>query len=138
MPISQVKKTIYGCDRCGFESEDAFARGQYMNMTIESAGKGFDGGTGGATVRKWICGNCVSDFNQFMNIEKTQTKQCVFIEAWIGRCKNDAVPGGIVCEHHRKQKCWSCEEQATSNCEHTSQFVCGVAQCNKHKHHSGG
>lgn len=56
------EKKIYCCDRCGFESENSFARNQYMHLRVEHAGMSYDGSTGGATHHWFFCGICVSDF----------------------------------------------------------------------------
>lgn len=60
------EKKIYECDRCGFESENTFARGQYMNMRVEHVGQSYDGSAGGATKHWWLCGICVTDFLKWM------------------------------------------------------------------------
>ncbi len=55
--------------------------------------------------------------------------QCKFDIAWVGRCNADADESGL-CEKHRGVKCSSCKDgQATSECCHTGQFVCGAPLC---------
>lgn len=53
--------------------------------------------------------------------------ECRFSKAWIGFCKKPT--DGEVCEEHAKVKCCVCGEQATSECAHTAQFVCGAPLC---------
>jgi len=53
---------------------------------------------------------------------------CPFVVAWRGRCNDKADETGL-CEHHRAMKCSSCGAQATHDCDHTGQFVCGVPLC---------
>ena len=52
---------------------------------------------------------------------------CKFVMAWIGRCRSDCQ--GQVCEQHEKVKCCVCGAQATHECDHTGQFVCGAPLC---------
>lgn len=63
--------------------------------------------------------------------------QCVFNVAWVGRCKNEAEDGSVVCEKHSKQKCW-CGAQATRECSHASSLVCGAPLCADHRCKSHG
>lgn len=52
---------------------------------------------------------------------------CKFDLAWRGPCK--APCDGDVCEQHAKVKCCVCGAQATNECDHTGQFVCGSPLC---------
>jgi hypothetical protein len=65
------------------------------------------------------------------------TGECPFNKAWVGKCKKPPSVGEIYCDEHKKEKCWKCGAQATSDCSHAGQFVCGVPQCSQHSHHSG-
>jgi hypothetical protein len=57
---------------------------------------------------------------------------CNFIEAWIGKCKNEGDP---FCEKHTGKVCKSCGEVATSNCDETmGAFVCGSDLCANCEH----
>lgn len=60
--------------------------------------------------------------------------QCIFVEAWIGRCKEPAVEGGCRCVKHEKKKCESCDAPATHTCDSTGQFVCGADLCDDCEH----
>lgn len=56
--------------------------------------------------------------------------QCKFDVSWVGRCRSEAVDGSDYCEKHHGQKCTSCKTaQATHDCDHTGQFVCGYPLC---------
>lgn len=55
---------------------------------------------------------------------------CKFDKAWIGACGLEVVQDGY-CEKHSEEKCCVCKEQATHDCEHTGQFVCGYPLCAK-------
>lgn len=52
---------------------------------------------------------------------------CKFDIAWRGRCGTACQ--GPVCEQHEKVKCCACGAQATHECAHTGQFVCGAPLC---------
>ena len=62
------------------------------------------------------------------------TKQCRFSLAWIGSCKKPCGESGF-CDQHEGVKCCKCGKQATQECPHTSQFVCGFPICDTCKHH---
>lgn len=68
---------------------------------------------------------------------KAGTGQCPFNEAWVGKCGNTPEVGELFCERHKDMKCYKCGAQATSNCAHAGQFVCGVPQCDVHNRHHG-
>jgi hypothetical protein len=59
--------------------------------------------------------------------------QCKFKEAWVGQCKDEADESGF-CEKHKKEKCCSCDAQATHSCEETGMFVCGAPLCDNCEH----
>lgn len=61
--------------------------------------------------------------------------ECPFSVAWVGKCKNIPEIGEIYCSKHKNVKCFKCDAQAVRDCEHTSQFVCGVPMCKEHNHH---
>lgn len=52
---------------------------------------------------------------------------CRYSMAWIGACKKECE--GDICEHHSKVTCCVCGKQATHECNHTGQFVCGAPLC---------
>lgn len=52
---------------------------------------------------------------------------CEFNVAWVGKCKSE--PEKQFCEKHEKAKCCVCGSQATNECSHTGQFVCGAPLC---------
>jgi len=54
--------------------------------------------------------------------------QCIFDKAWIGRCKNSALPAKGVCEEHDRP-CASCGAPATHSCDSTFGLVCGAPLC---------
>lgn len=53
---------------------------------------------------------------------------CKFDISWVGTCKNPATDTGF-CEEHSKVKCSVDGKQATHDCDHTGQFVCGSPLC---------
>ena len=57
---------------------------------------------------------------------------CEYEMAWRGACKQETGSSNIICEEHRKQKCWG-GEQAVQECNMTYQFVCGYPTCEKHE-----
>lgn len=62
--------------------------------------------------------------------------KCEFSVAWVGACGQRTVNGREYCRVHLEKKCFSCDKQATRDCDHTSQFVCGMPMCDEHRHHS--
>ena len=60
--------------------------------------------------------------------------QCTYSLAWRGHCQ--AACDGEICDEHRKRKCSSCGEQATHECDHTGQFVCGAPLCDNCEGHT--
>jgi len=62
-------------------------------------------------------------------------EECPFIVSWVGKCKQVPDVGEIYCPKHKNEKCFKCGAQATRDCDHTGQFVCGVPMCDEHKHH---
>ena len=53
--------------------------------------------------------------------------ECRYLIAWIGPCKAEC--SDQFCEKHTKVKCCVCGAQATNECNHTGQFVCGAPLC---------
>ena len=51
---------------------------------------------------------------------------CKFDIAWRGKCGEGTEE---ICKKHREVKCCVCGEQATHDCSHTGQFVCGAPLC---------
>lgn len=52
--------------------------------------------------------------------------QCAFDISWIGQCSTMVTTiGSKYCEKHLNMKCVVTGKQATHDCEHTGQFVCG-------------
>lgn len=78
------------------------------------------------------------EFKEFQRLAKkfgiTGTGECPFDEAWRGKCKKAPEIGELYCDRHKDKKCWKCGVQATSDCGHTSQFVCGTPMCAQHSH----
>lgn len=50
--------------------------------------------------------------------------KCKFDIAWRGTCNAECA--GTFCDKHAAVKCSVCGEQATNECNHTGQFVCGT------------
>ena len=62
-------------------------------------------------------------------------EKCPFDKSWVGKCKKTPEIGEIYCDEHKDSKCFKCGAQATRDCDHTGQFVCGVPMCDQHRHH---
>ena len=60
---------------------------------------------------------------------------CKFDEAWRGRCGAKATEGDY-CASHAQMKCCVCNRQATHDCDHTGQFVCGAPLCDNCEGHT--
>jgi|SRR5215217_2186267 len=58
-----------------------------------------------------------------------EDSRCRFSIAWVGRCTQPAVNGGVMCAKHQAAACASCGKPATHDCEETAQFVCGAPLC---------
>ena len=71
--------------------------------------------------------------------------QCIFEIAWIGQCKEPALPNDKVCDKHKNERwpyktsnyalryrCY-CGEQAVRECPSAGSLVCGAPLCEKHK-----
>ena len=71
--------------------------------------------------------------NRYFKEEEKAVQQCEWNIAWMGRCKEPAENGSRFCKKHQ-QKCCSCGEPATHECEETGQFVCGAPLCNECTH----
>ena len=52
---------------------------------------------------------------------------CRYDLAWRGPCRQHSE--NDICEFHSKIKCQVCGAQATKECDHTGQFVCGTPLC---------
>jgi hypothetical protein len=72
--------------------------------------------------------------------------KCVFDKAWKGACGKPTLNNSDFCEEHDGLLCSRCDSvgeinQATHECEETSQFVCGTPLCDNcthdHNHPSG-
>lgn len=50
---------------------------------------------------------------------------CKFDKAWIGRCNKASMAGSEYCPDHLGIKCVVTGQQATHECDHAGQFVCG-------------
>ena len=59
---------------------------------------------------------------------------CRYSIAWQGACKTECE--GDICEKHTKVVCCVCGHQATNECNHTGQFVCGAPLCNNCEGHT--
>jgi hypothetical protein len=62
-------------------------------------------------------------------------EKCKFSEAWRGQCGAAAGESGY-CEKHAAMTCSVCKAQATHDCAHTGQFVCGAPLCNDCEGHT--
>lgn len=62
--------------------------------------------------------------------------KCKFDEAWRGSCNAACVDSHAFCETHSQTKCQVCGEQATNECDHTGQFVCGAPLCDNCEGHT--
>ena len=60
--------------------------------------------------------------------------ECKFNLACRGPCK--AACEGEVCSTHASIKCSVCGAQATSECDHIGQFVCGAPLCDSCEGHT--
>jgi hypothetical protein len=54
---------------------------------------------------------------------------CIYDKAWIGKCGKPTIYGSSFCKEHAGMACCVCGEQATHECDHTGQFVCGYPLC---------
>lgn len=54
---------------------------------------------------------------------------CKFDVSWVGRCKKETASGSEYCLEHSSVTCSSCRTQATHDCDHTAQLVCGAPLC---------
>lgn len=61
--------------------------------------------------------------------------ECKFSVSWVGACKAPADGSGY-CEKHRATACGVCGAQATHDCAHTGQFVCGYPLCSDCEGHT--
>ena len=57
----------------------------------------------------------------------TTKTTCGYRPAWEGACK--AETDGGLCENHAGGECCSCGAEATNECNHTGQFICGYKLC---------
>lgn len=55
--------------------------------------------------------------------------KCSYSMAWIGLCKAEC--SDQFCEKHSTVNCCVCGAQATNECNHTGQFVCGSPLCDE-------
>lgn len=53
---------------------------------------------------------------------------CRYSLAWVGLCGQLKGESGF-CSQHTGVKCVSCSDQASHECSHTGQFVCGAPLC---------
>lgn len=58
----------------------------------------------------------------------TREFACRYTPAYSNRCSALAGESGY-CVHHVGKKCCVCGDQATRECNHTGQFVCGAPLC---------
>ena len=66
--------------------------------------------------------------NESFDEKLNKLPKCAFSEAWRGYCKNKPNESGY-CDDHEGETCRECGKQATHDCAHTSQFVCGRPLC---------
>lgn len=60
--------------------------------------------------------------------------KCQYQLAWQGQCNADCADR--FCTVHQQVTCSVCWEQATHECEHTGQFVCGAPLCDNCEGHT--
>jgi hypothetical protein len=63
-------------------------------------------------------------------MEVNKMNGCKYIKCYASsNCGDDTVNGSDFCLEHINKECVSCKEQATYECCHTGQFVCGAPLC---------
>lgn len=89
--------------------------------------------------RQYMSGSCEWCRNKFDTMEaetplvvKPELIKCRFDVAWVGICKQESEQE--FCEKHRQDKCFKCGKQATRSCDMTMGLVCGMPECDEHKH----
>jgi hypothetical protein len=63
--------------------------------------------------------------------------RCVWDEAYMGRCKAEALPGSpALCAKHSDRECSTpeCNRTAVRTCDFAGQFVCGYPLCEACEH----
>lgn len=72
MPITTRTVTVYTCDRCGFQSENAFERaGSCGTLKPEYQQGNKNGGTSESIKSQYLCGYCINAFRRFMHGDPT-------------------------------------------------------------------
>lgn len=67
MGVQKVTTTVYTCDRCKRTTTTEHGLGgQCGTLTLDHSGVTYDGATGGATIRAWLCGNCTATLLAFL------------------------------------------------------------------------
>lgn len=66
--------------------------------------------------------------------------KCKYLPCYSSSCCGaECSEDNLFCDNHMDKKCCSCGEQATNECNHTGQFVCGMPLCdNCHGVNGGG
>ena len=59
----------------------------------------------------------------------SEPTRCRYEISWVGRCSRSAAEGSDYCHDHAGKQCCVCGEQASHECNHTGQFVCGAPMC---------
>lgn len=59
---------------------------------------------------------------------------CRYYPCWQNQCKKECE--GEFCAAHLGKKCSVCGEQASNECNHTGQFVCGTPLCDNCEGHT--
>lgn len=58
------------------------------------------------------------------------SSNCKYIPCYSSNhCNSVCEENEIFCKSHKQNKCVSCGNQATYECNHTGQFVCGAPLC---------
>lgn len=74
-----------------------------------------------------VCATCRLLLGEHLKVEP----HCGFAEPWGGPC-----PNRTPCNRHAHLKCFHCNAPAVRGCEYAgSMLVCGVPECDKHRHH---
>lgn len=74
MGVVKKTTTIYVCDRCGFQSENPYAREGNATMLVSAGYKSYNGDIGGGEASYWLCGTCLTDWQKFMKEKGVETR----------------------------------------------------------------
>lgn len=113
------------CTRCGewkrggiYTNGDGYGDATYVDITPVVFG-----------FYCWDCKDYTPDLTEEIDKAFVKYGMCGFLEAWIGRCRNEKS-----CDKHISQRCFYCKGQAVRNCSHAVSLVCGMPECDEHPH----